>query len=95
MVELLRHRQTKEAATDTLSLTPPRHIPTLRFWVVSGGQVVTAALERPDQRCPVMAVVAERNGGIDDEIERARDLTADDGGPGAMPDRPGRAFAVA
>jgi hypothetical protein len=29
MVELLRHRQTKEAATDMFSLKPPRHIPTL------------------------------------------------------------------
>src|SRR5262249_15867018 len=29
MVELLRHRQTKEAATDMLSLNPPPHISTL------------------------------------------------------------------
>jgi hypothetical protein len=29
MVELLRHRQTKEAETDMFSLKPPRHIPTL------------------------------------------------------------------
>src|SRR5438552_2202759 len=29
MAEPLRHRQTKEAATDMLSLQPPRHIPTL------------------------------------------------------------------
>jgi hypothetical protein len=29
MVEPLRHRQTKEAATDMFSLKPPRHIPTL------------------------------------------------------------------
>jgi hypothetical protein len=29
MAELLRHRQTKEAATDMFSLQPPRHIPTL------------------------------------------------------------------
>src|SRR6516162_9598278 len=28
MVELLRHRQTKEAATDMFSLKPPRHIST-------------------------------------------------------------------
>jgi hypothetical protein len=27
--EPLRHRQTKEAATDMFSLKPPRHIPTL------------------------------------------------------------------
>jgi hypothetical protein len=31
MAELLRHRQTKEAATDMLTLQPPRHIPTLPF----------------------------------------------------------------
>ena len=30
----LRHRQTKGAATDMLSLTPPRHTPTLRIPVV-------------------------------------------------------------
>jgi len=29
--EPLRHRQTKEAATDMFSLKPPRHIPTLPF----------------------------------------------------------------
>jgi hypothetical protein len=29
MVELLRHRQTKGAATDMFYLTPPRHISTL------------------------------------------------------------------
>jgi hypothetical protein len=29
MVEPLRHRQTKGAATDMFDLTPPRHIPTL------------------------------------------------------------------
>ena len=29
MVEPLRHRQTKEAATDMFYLTPPRHISTL------------------------------------------------------------------
>jgi hypothetical protein len=28
MAETLRHRQTKEAATDMFSLQPPRHIPT-------------------------------------------------------------------
>ena len=31
MVELLRHRQTKGAATDMFYLTPPRHISTLPF----------------------------------------------------------------
>jgi hypothetical protein len=29
MVEPLRHRQSKEAATDMFSLQPPRHISTL------------------------------------------------------------------
>jgi hypothetical protein len=29
MAEPLRHRQTKEAATDMFGLQPPRHIPTL------------------------------------------------------------------
>ena len=29
MAELLRHRQTKEAATDMFTLQPPRHISTL------------------------------------------------------------------
>jgi len=29
MAEPLRHRQTKEAATDMFSLQPPRHISTL------------------------------------------------------------------
>ena len=39
MVEPLRHRQTKEAATDTFSLQPPRHISTLpkaAFWMRVG-----------------------------------------------------------
>src|SRR5712671_3752814 len=31
MVEPLRHRQTKGAATDMFYLTPPRHISTLHF----------------------------------------------------------------
>jgi hypothetical protein len=30
MAEPVRHRQTKEAATDMFDLQPPRHIPTLR-----------------------------------------------------------------
>jgi len=29
MADLLRHRQTKGAATDMVNLAPPRHIPTL------------------------------------------------------------------
>jgi len=31
MAEPLRHRQTKEAATDMFSLQPPRHISTLQI----------------------------------------------------------------
>jgi hypothetical protein len=31
MAEPVRHRQTKEAATDMFDLQPPRHIPTLPF----------------------------------------------------------------
>jgi hypothetical protein len=31
MVEPLRHRQTKEAATDMFDLKPPRHISTLQI----------------------------------------------------------------
>lgn len=36
MVELLRHRQTKGAATDMFYLTPPRHISTLPIATESG-----------------------------------------------------------
>jgi hypothetical protein len=59
MVELLRHRQTKEAATVMFYLTPPRHISTLpiaSFWRWSGhfrftpinrhSQSLSACLER-------------------------------------------------
>ena len=34
MAEPLRHRQTKEAATDMFSLQPPRHISTLHIAVI-------------------------------------------------------------
>ena len=37
MAWLLRHRQTKEAETDTPILTPPRHIPTLPPFAASTG----------------------------------------------------------
>ena len=37
MVEPLRHRQTKEAATDMFSLQPPRHISTLPKTDISTG----------------------------------------------------------
>ena len=51
MVEPLRHRQTKEAATDMFGLQPPRHIstltrlPRLRTWGVSG-VLVASPVER-------------------------------------------------
>jgi hypothetical protein len=60
MVELLRHRQTKGAATDMFYLTPPRHISTLPFATGSGQQQV-----RPCSLCragnalqPALALVA-------------------------------------
>jgi hypothetical protein len=34
MAEPVRHRQTKEAATDMFDLQPPRHIPTLPFALI-------------------------------------------------------------
>jgi hypothetical protein len=37
MVEPLRHRQTKEAATDMFDLQPPRHISTLHEAAVCRG----------------------------------------------------------
>jgi hypothetical protein len=37
MVEPLRHRQTKEAATDMFSLPPPRHISTYMRPTLSRG----------------------------------------------------------
>src|SRR5271156_2549557 len=53
MVEPLRHRQTKEAATDMFSLKPPRHIPTLpgmrtkarRRCFLDAGQGITKAVQ--------------------------------------------------
>jgi hypothetical protein len=42
MVEPVRHRQTKEAATDMFSLQPPRHISTLPSAAVRG----SAAMRR-------------------------------------------------
>jgi hypothetical protein len=44
MVEPLRHRQTKGAATDMFYLTPPRHISTLRKADIA--QVSTSASEQ-------------------------------------------------
>jgi hypothetical protein len=44
MEQLLRHRQTKEAATDRLYLRPPRHISTLPNFPVYTGAVVRRRL---------------------------------------------------
>ena len=44
MAEPLRHRQTKEAATDMFSLQPPRYIPTLPLAAVTLDRVGTAAI---------------------------------------------------
>src|SRR5271170_3549597 len=45
MVEPLRHRQTKGAETDMLSLTSPRHTPTLPTPVVHRNELVMPAAE--------------------------------------------------
>src|SRR5271166_2301123 len=42
MAEPLRHRQTKEAATDMFSLQPPRHIPTLPNHDPASGTLTSA-----------------------------------------------------
>ena len=56
MVEPLRHRQTKGAATDMFYLMPPRHISTLHF----------SCLTRPDRRSPFMRGKADlADAGID------------------------------
>jgi hypothetical protein len=63
MVEPLRHRQTKEAATDMFYLKPPRHISTLPVKRVAaavgeGAQVVAtlhAFLAATDRRPAIMA----------------------------------------
>jgi hypothetical protein len=47
MVEPLRHRQTKEAATDMFCLKPPRHISTLPF--------ATDAFRAIIEQCPLCA----------------------------------------
>ncbi|HWL21397.1 MAG TPA: hypothetical protein VNS33_17125 [Bradyrhizobium sp.] len=44
MVEPLRHRQTKGAATDMFDLQPPRHIPTLpKGGILDAGQLLPLA----------------------------------------------------
>jgi hypothetical protein len=50
MAELLRHRQTKGAETDMVSLTPPRHTSTLRApWEGGAFQRVQAPSGQPLQ----------------------------------------------
>ena len=44
MVEPLRHRQSKEAATDMFSLQPPRHISTLPFATNRGATILWSLL---------------------------------------------------
>ncbi len=51
MARLLRHRQTKGAATDRPILPPPRHIPTLpRLCKNSGAETRRAIIESGRQR---------------------------------------------
>src|SRR6202795_3105281 len=54
MVEPLRHRQTKGAATDMFYLTPPRHISTLHFSDVlrPSSDVRCWGLNRPESAAP-------------------------------------------
>jgi hypothetical protein len=47
MAELLRHRQTKEAATDMFTLQPPRHIPTLPWPCATFGWRCATVAEIP------------------------------------------------
>ncbi len=45
MVEPLRHRQTKEAATDMFDLQPPRHISTLHLASFTAVHKISTRLE--------------------------------------------------
>src|SRR5450755_2138717 len=60
MVETLRHRRTKEAATDMFSLQPPRHIPTLPNPVAKLRD--ERRQEQLRKRTPRLAVVASELG---------------------------------
>src|ERR1700737_3957695 len=54
MVEPLRHRQTKGAATDMFYLTPPRHISTLpRSYGAGGKGLAPLSLCENRWRCPM------------------------------------------
>jgi hypothetical protein len=52
MVEPLRHRQTKGAATDMFNLTPPRHISTLREADSRGPKSANAVTKGENQPFP-------------------------------------------
>jgi hypothetical protein len=57
MVEPLRHRQTKGAATDMFDLQPPRHIPTLPE-IGIGGHLAVPPL--PHHRVAITLGIAEK-----------------------------------
>jgi hypothetical protein len=62
MAELLRHRQTKGAETDMLSLTPPRHTSTLRIPAEDSRSRVDSTSSRdasPGRRVPRRPLVAQ------------------------------------
>ena len=57
MAEPLRHRQTKEAATDMFYLTPPRHISTLPFAsILTRLQHVRLSGNLGSTGCPILPV---------------------------------------
>src|SRR5713101_8218808 len=56
MVEPLRHRQTKGAATDMFYLMPPRHISTLPFATGSSRQQVRPCPLCPESRSDYLAL---------------------------------------
>jgi hypothetical protein len=55
MAEPVRHRQTKEAATDMFDLQPPRHIPTLPTRVL-----LTVGRALPVSCMPVLRCLSAR-----------------------------------
>ena len=57
MADLLRHRQTKGAATDMVDLTPPRHIPTLPNLVIR--RAASNGREAPIADFPFLLLVME------------------------------------
>ena len=61
MVEPLRHRQSKEAATDMFSLQPPRHISMLPFSTETAkADVCTCPLRTESDRLPTNRDVSLR-----------------------------------